>query len=98
MKRLMLAVLVGFGSTAAMADNTPVVDARQENQEARIEQGVESEMLLAISRLDTPNPFTRVDNGNELSPGGIDFGQGCPLWICLVSESAIFIRVIDPPV
>lgn len=51
---LMLASLALVNATTVHADATPVVDARQDNQEARIDQGVRSGELTAreAARLD----------------------------------------------
>ena len=65
MKRLMLAVLCGLGSTLAMADNTPAVDQRQENQEDRIEQGVESGEITKREEARLDAQQERIENREE---------------------------------
>ena len=64
MKKLMFVLALVLISTVAVAD-TPVVDARQENQDERIDQGVASGELTKREehRLDAQQE--RIDNKEE---------------------------------
>ena len=64
MKKLMFVLALVLVSTVAVAD-TPVVDARQENQDERIDQGVASGELTKReeNRLDAQQE--RIDNKEE---------------------------------
>ena len=56
--RIIIAVLATFASLSAMAQSTPVVDQRQENQQRRIDQGVASGEL-------TPREANRLERGQQ---------------------------------
>lgn len=58
MKALWCVLMFVAGSSVAMADATPVVDQRQDNQDARIEQGQASGEL-------TNREASRLDAGQE---------------------------------
>ena len=51
-------------------------------------------MLLAIARLDAPDAFANVDDGNQLLAGRIDFGERGAFDAPFLSEGAVFIREV----
>ncbi len=64
MKRILLTVtlLAGSASIAAAQTNTPAIDARQSNQEQRIQQGVGSGQLTAKETYQLEKGQARVQN------------------------------------
>lgn len=64
MKKMMFALTLSLASLAALAD-TPVVDARQENQEDRIDQGVASGELTKREEARLDAQQERIENREE---------------------------------
>src|SRR5439155_8388989 len=60
-----------------------------------VEERVEGEVLLAVARLDAPNPLADVDNGNELLSRRVHFGEDGSLGIGRFREGAVFVGEIS---
>src|ERR1035437_9461061 len=62
--------------------------------DAVIQQRIEREMLFTVARLDAPDTFAAVEDGNQFCAGRIHFGQRRFLEIRFVGERAVFVREI----